>query len=445
MRAILKLGLPLVALGLAGWAYVLGSQGRALEAFGAGIIALAALSIGAMMRNAMAGACVASLGGVGISAYLTLTKLVTEMPGYQAVCSGNDSFDCGAVTSSAWSEIAGLPTALWALAFYLALSLVSYKSWRKRPGYPLAGVFVFGCGITAASFSAFMAWQSSKLGTWCPFCVGLYGVSVLVLAGGFLAAREHGYLDAMGQVLRGQGDRSGGAALAVGVMVMLLGGSFVQVKTGEAAMEDLPISELYEAPEGSVSLGGHEPGFGHPNAEIVIVEWADYQCPHCAALSKPIKDMVSAYSPDIKLLHKHYPLHGDSSARLALAAICANQQGRFWVMNEILFSNSERTSREDLLFIAGEQLPLMGERLDMEKFTACLDGEGEDGERAGAALSQDIQSGQSAGVHGTPALLVNGLHPDGWIILKGQTDALAILLAARAEGLEFPPAQAHVH
>jgi protein-disulfide isomerase len=303
-------------------------------------------------------------------------------------------------------------------------------------------VLVLGSGLFAVLFSAFLAWQSSRLGAWCLFCIGLYGVSILLLVAGFMGARDHGYLDHMREVLLGQGDRSSGSALTTAVLLLLTGGVYAETHSSadHAAeqQEEHGIDALYAQTQGPMVLTGKEPMYGRPSAPYTLVEFTDYGCPHCAALSAPIKKLVLRH-PNLKLIHKHFVL-SEASELLARAASCAHAQGRFWEMHDILFTNMGALAREDVDFIATRQLGL-----DADSFSSCLEDPATQ-----AALETDGNAGQTVGIHGTPSLFLGGVVPGAdWVqVVNGLDDAVELIVAAAERGDAMPaasPPKPHDH
>ncbi len=430
------MGLPLVAIALAGVAFSLAGEAENLQAILAGFGCLLCITVAGMASHPMAGAAIASAAGTLIGLYLAIQKTLANLPGHSSICKINETFDCDRVNTSAWSEMFGLPTALWASAFYAGLTVIALNAWRERPGYNRAPVLVFAGGGLATLFSVFMAWQSSKLGAYCLFCIGLYLVAVLVLTSAGLAAREHGYMTHLRATLFGHGDRSSGAALTTSAIVLLVGGGIYQSIDTTAPTSDpenYSVGEFYERPSGTLKLSGDEPVFGHPDAQYTLVEFASYTCPHCAKLAQPIKKLVSRHR-DLKLIHKLFVFDGHPPLP-AQAAWCAHQQGRFWEMNDMLFANlGSTTDRSDLEFIAEKQVGL-----EPEAFAACLDNPA-----SLAATQADTEAGRDAGLVGTPTLYLGGLVPgEEWVrIVNGLEDAVELLLTSEEKGVPLPAAGA---
>jgi protein-disulfide isomerase/uncharacterized membrane protein len=450
MRQMLKLGLPVEALVLAGLAFYFGGQGNNLVAIALGVIAGASLIVAAMAVAPLLGGVVGGVAATGVSLYLTVQHHAATDGA--SVCNINETFNCDVVNSSVYSEIGGVPIALLGAAFYLAVTVFSWNGWREREGYTGAPALLVVAGAAASAYSVFLAGASATLGAWCLFCMSLYLVNLLLLVSGILARRARPDGPGMMAAVMGTGDSSISVAVTTGALALIAGiliyrgqgdtTSTVAEHVEEGDAEALGL--LYAAAGGPIELTGREPVYGDPDAPYTIVEWADYECPYCARVGGELKALVTAI-PDLKVVFKNYPLSSNCNPNLpspmhenacgaAAAGICADEQGLFWQLNEMMFNNQQYLAPDDLLFMAGQ----VG--LDMDAFKACL----EDG-RAERVVTRDIAAGAKADIHSTPALFLGGVHPDGWISIIEGSEAIPLLLKAKAEGWDFPPAKTADH
>ena len=156
----------------------------------------------------------------------------------------------------------------------------------------------------------------------------------------------------------------------------------------------------------SIKLDG-EPTRGDAAAKITVVEVSDYHCPFCRrqtlqVLPKLMADYVN--NGKIKYVFVDYPiaqLHPDAF-KSHEAAACAGDQGKYWQMHDLLFTNSPARDAAQLTANAN----LIG--VDTKKFEACLNG-GNGGTHA-AAIRESVARMQQLGVDGTPLTLI-GLTP----------------------------------
>ena len=154
---------------------------------------------------------------------------------------------------------------------------------------------------------------------------------------------------------------------------------------------------------------GISPRLGEGN-EIVITQWADFQCPYCSKVVPWIDEVYEHYGPEkSSLVFKQFPLSFHKQAQIAAeATLAAKAQGKFWEMYHKLFENQKALKRTDLERSAQEL------DLEMTRFNKELDD--------GAWKSQietEIGEGKKAGVSGTPSIFVNGRRYNGPRDAKG--------------------------
>ena len=136
---------------------------------------------------------------------------------------------------------------------------------------------------------------------------------------------------------------------------------------------------------------------GDPGAPIAIVEFSDFQCPHCKHVQPLLKQLEEDY-PQVKVYFKNYPItRAHPFAQIAAqAAVAAGKQGKFWQFHDKLFGgDQERESPADLDRYAREL------KLDMPRWKKDL-------EAAADKVNHDRSDGEKAGVDATPSLYING-------------------------------------
>lgn len=432
-----------VMLGAAAW---LDGQGQDTNALFVALAGGLLVAVGALLRGPMLGALAASTYGAVLSGVLAVQHH-SALRGGQSACNVNDVFNCDLVNTSRFSEVGGVPIALLGLGWFAAVAVVSALGWRKVEGYSRAAGLVTVAGGLGVGVAALLALASLSLGAWCVLCIGTYAAHAVVLVGG-LRARGEGDV---GAALMGSKDRSIATALVVGLGALYLGWNRYAAmdtplvpsaaSTEEGPLDPKDLGQLYEQPAGPIALAGDEPAWGLPDAPLTLVEFADYQCPYCAMMAKELK-RIAAAAPELRLVYKHYPLSNlcnsqipsrghDQSCAASAAAVCAQQQGRFWEMNDQMFANQEVLDGENITFIARQ----LG--LDMTAFAGCLTTPA-----TTERVKRDVAHGHDAQVHSTPSLYVRGLlaDPSAWVRVTSGGEGLELLLQARREGLQLPPA-----
>ncbi len=155
-----------------------------------------------------------------------------------------------------------------------------------------------------------------------------------------------------------------------------------------------------------------QPFLGKANAKVTMYEFSDFQCPFCQAFfSQAYKEIKSKYidTGKVKLVYRHFPLPFHKNAEIAaVAAECANLQGKFGEYHDLLFINMkpDGTGLEvnDLKKYA-DTLGLNSGTLGFakNKFNQCLDNKS-----TLEIVKKDTSDGSSYGVSGTPTFYVNG-------------------------------------
>ena len=137
---------------------------------------------------------------------------------------------------------------------------------------------------------------------------------------------------------------------------------------------------------------------GSPSAKITLVEFADYECPHCRRFQPVLHQILEEFRSDVKLYFKHYPLPQHTNARLAAeAAVAAQKQGKFWQFQDKLWEKSEDLTPAEIEKAAKE----IG--LDVPKFRQDIASEA-----VKARVQKDRSDGAAAGLQATPTLYING-------------------------------------
>lgn len=140
------------------------------------------------------------------------------------------------------------------------------------------------------------------------------------------------------------------------------------------------------------------PYLGKPGAPIVIVEFADFECPFCNQVRPFVKEVLKTYGDDVVFYFKYYPLPFHPNAFSASgAAAAAHKQGRFWEMYDLIFDNQKELSDAKVESFAVE----MG--LNMDRFRQ----DWKDPKTAEYVKAQRTE-GEVAGVDSTPTFFING-------------------------------------
>jgi protein-disulfide isomerase len=163
------------------------------------------------------------------------------------------------------------------------------------------------------------------------------------------------------------------------------------------------VDYLYEPIRIEVASSGF-PARGAAAAPVTIVEFSDFQCPFCGRITPTLDQVMTKYGEKVRLVFRQFPLPmHPNAAKAAEAALCANEQGKFWAMHDAMFKDQSGLAVDALKTKAAA---ISG--LDAASFNACLDSGKET-----AAVQADMKAGTKAGVNGTPAMFVDGRFING--------------------------------
>src|SRR5215831_20202706 len=95
---------------------------------------------------------------------------------------------------------------------------------------------------------------------------------------------------------------------------------------------------------------------GAAHAPVVVVEYGDFQCPTCKQAAPSVKLLLTRFPNRVLFAYRHFPLEEAHPHALAAAeaAECAAQQGKFWLMHDLLYENQDRLALAHLSRYAEE-------------------------------------------------------------------------------------------
>lgn len=147
---------------------------------------------------------------------------------------------------------------------------------------------------------------------------------------------------------------------------------------------------------------------GNPEANVVIVEYGDFQCPACAAVQPYVSRVIEDYGDEVVVVFRHLPLttiHKNALSS-AWAAEAAGMQGKFFEMGNMLYARqSEWSTLNDPKETYEGYAEMLG--LDLERFRADYASDA-----VQTAVRADMMSAQAAGLSGTPTFFLNGARFD---------------------------------
>jgi NhaA family Na+:H+ antiporter len=158
------------------------------------------------------------------------------------------------------------------------------------------------------------------------------------------------------------------------------------------------------SPKLKLPVGDRDHVYGPAEAPITLVEYGDYECPHCRQVAPIVEQLRERFGDRLRHVFRHFPITTmHPGAQLAAeGAEAAAAQGKFWEMHDLLYEHKGHLRKEHLIEYAARL------ELDMERFERELT------EQVYAdRVREDFLSGVRSGVNGTPTFFLNGVRYDG--------------------------------
>jgi protein-disulfide isomerase len=156
-------------------------------------------------------------------------------------------------------------------------------------------------------------------------------------------------------------------------------------------------------------------------AAITLVEYGDYQCPHCGMAHHIVNQVQAHFRDSLRFVFRHFPLTEvhPLAGIAAESAEFAGAAGLFWEMHDALFENQSILSISTIFMIADQlRLPevLLRNALETGQYRS--------------KVRSDFMDGVRSGVNGTPAFFINGVRHDGPYDFASLVSAILLRLGA---------------
>ena len=139
---------------------------------------------------------------------------------------------------------------------------------------------------------------------------------------------------------------------------------------------------------------------GPDAAPVVLVEFADFTCPHCGVMAPRLEELFQTHKDSLRYVYRYFPLSGpghENGEPAARAAAAADLQGKFWPLHDAMFANQQHLGPSDLDAMA----KAVG--IDLNKFHVDMESQA-----IKDKVANDKKLGESLGVEGTPTIYING-------------------------------------
>lgn len=154
----------------------------------------------------------------------------------------------------------------------------------------------------------------------------------------------------------------------------------------------------------AIPVGSEDHIQGDPKAACTLLEYGDYECPHCGKAVPLVRELQAKFGQRLRFVFRNFPLtriHANAQTAAEVAEFAASK-GQFWPMHDLLLDNQTRLG-DDLYAELAEELSL-----DFEALRSALAAEAFSGR-----VRADFLGGVRSGVNGTPTFYMDGERYDG--------------------------------
>ncbi len=361
------------------------------------------------------------VAGIGLLAtieliyvYFTANFVANAAP---SICSINSTIDCDAVARTNFALFLGIPNAIWGFAFYAFVLVLYYaKSLKNFPllkflevfEHPKSYIFLMSLAMSIASV-CFAIISTSVIKTICIFCFVTYVLNFILL---FVSKPQKSFVDIIITTINDFMKAIANKAYAIAFFLVLAAGISAIIYVQESKVFFPPEKSVFsqELTEFKPEETGNE--LGATNAQVVINEFTDIQCPFCALSNTMMNKIVSEYD-NIRVIHHDMPLDiacnpimkqqmHENSCLYAQYGLAAKKQGKSWGLINLMFENNKELSEEKVLELA-KGLGIDTAKLKKDAHSVEIKN----------TLKEEISSNLDMKIYATPTYMINGKKYEG--------------------------------
>ena len=348
-----------------------------------------------------------TLGGLIVSLYLFYShyRVYTDI-GYKSFCAISKAINCDTVSQSAYSIFIGIPVPVWGIVGYIFFLFMLLFAKNREAEHKRVWTLLF---LTASGFTLYSivlaAISTFYIHSYCIMCLVLYAVNLLLLFYTRMIRsrfKSNGLVEGFKKDIRFLKTKR---SSVLSLFAPFFGGIILLLIFFPAYWQfDPPV--LHSKTNSGITKDGH-PWIGAENPELIITEYTDYKCFQCKKMHFFLRQLIAKQPDRIRLVHRNFPMDHTvnpivkepfhiGSGKMALMAIHAASQNKFWQMNDILFE----IAREGDVIDVGE----LATRLEMDPKALARSLNDPAGMKS---LQDDILAAIKNKISGTPAFVIN--------------------------------------
>jgi protein-disulfide isomerase len=223
-----------------------------------------------------------------------------------------------------------------------------------------------------------------------------------------------------------------------GIVRTLLAAALIALGTPTVHAQDQDDDNGWQEAPGVSAIGKQDRLYGKPDARFSLIIWLDPECPYCKAMGAQPQQVVDAAGGQVNLAVRLYPLpmHGPNALMASITALCVADQAGPQGYYRFLDAWMQRTASNGQGIGAGT-----GKSDPVADMAAAAGAHNRDAlagcttsDQANQRLAFDMQSGDVAGIEGTPAIAVRDNRFGRSIMISGAVSAADMRDAIRALG-----------
>lgn len=334
-----------------------------------------------------------------------------------SICNINSKVDCDAVARTNFALFLGVPNAIWGFLFY-AFVLILYfaKSLKEIKIFKFLEVFVhpksyiFLMSLVMSIASVIFAYISTvAIEKICIFCFVTYILNFILL---FVSKPSKSFVDIIITTINDFIKAISNKIYAIAFFLVLA--------VGISSLIYIENSKIFFPPEKSVfsediknfetTVVGND--LGSPDAQVVINEFTDIQCPFCALSNTMMHKIVDEYD-NVRIIHHDLPLDiecnpimkqqmHENSCLYSQYALAAQNQGKKWGLINLMFANNKELTEQKVLEFANQL------NLDVAKLQKDAKSD-----KVKNALKEEIETTLDMKIYATPTYIINGKRYEG--------------------------------
>lgn len=345
------------------------------------------------------------------------SKVLAGLDIGESFCNLSSKINCDNVALSSYSKILGISVPTYGLIFFSIVSLLAMRALGQRREKSAVGQTTVKlltlCSAVGVITSIGLGLLSlTQIGSFCLVCAIIYALCFWLTFLVWKTKKLHGDTQFVIDSLSPTSIFVFGAVVIAQFAFQPLGD--YAATAGRPQEEELPAEFLSQIKTDFEKETSYEiplqdsPSFGPNDSKITIVEFSDFQCPHCASNFKNMPATLYPYKDHVRVIYKNFPLDpacnsGGSHRNACFAARASRcvfkKQGAdaFKKIQSYLFENRDTFTKDSVK----EKVLSLG--LSQGDFDSCIDSA-----QVVQEIKDEIELAKSVGVEGTPAIFING-------------------------------------